>query len=120
MIATPSICFDGSSSSSAGSTYASWNRDQPRDGPATACQSCWYSLNGEQRTDLIHVELSSLLGPRPMLIERFMLFLPGGPFPLHFALDPSVKIVEEIIVGFLRGGFALDGAGDVRLVVALD
>jgi hypothetical protein len=55
-----------------------------------------------------------------MLIERFMLFLPGGPFPLHFALDPSVKIVEEIIVGFLRGGFALDGAGDVRLVVALD
>lgn len=48
-----------------------------------------------------------------------MLAFPTGTL-LHLALDPRVEVVEEIVVRFLRGGLALDGPRDVRLVTALD
>lgn len=45
----------------------------------------------------------------------------GGPFALHLALDASVEVVEEVVAGGLvRGRLALDGAGDVGVVGALD
>jgi hypothetical protein len=48
-----------------------------------------------------------------------MLTFPTGTL-LHLALDSRVEVVEEIVVGFLRGRLALDGPGNVCLVTALD
>lgn len=62
-----------------------------------------------KRTYLVHIQLSSLLGSGPLLLDSIELLFPLRSFLLHLALDSSIQVVEKVITHLLRGRLVLDG-----------
>lgn len=73
-------------------------------------------------SDLVHADFARLLGLGALLLESLIEFLAEGTFLLvllYLIFDSNVQVVEEVVIGLLLLGAALDGLRVLHLVVAL-
>lgn len=61
-----------------------------------------------------------MLGSGPLLLHSVKLLFSQRSFLLHLALDPGIKVVEEVIIHLLRGRLVINRPRYFRLVVSLD
>jgi hypothetical protein len=96
-------------------------------GDAEAAVNVWRLVavligGGVSVADLVHADFACLLRFGALLLESFIEFLAEGTFLLvllYLIFDSNVQVVEEVVIGLLLLGAALDGLRVLHLVVAL-